>query len=79
MGFFSMNSMDMSTLQIPVSNEIAAIFLNLPPIRRELLSRLISDFIAGKLDVLELMDYLSDRAAERGLTEAELERLLSEI
>jgi hypothetical protein len=69
----------MTTLQIPVSNEIAIIFQALPSIRRELLSKLISDFIAGKLDVLELMDYISDRAAERGLTEDELAKLLADV
>lgn len=68
----------MSTLQIQVPDDVAIRFRQLPENRKQLFAILLADFLRGNLDVLTFMNYLSDRAAERGLTEEKLQELLAE-
>lgn len=66
----------MSTLQILVPDTTAQQYNRLSAEQKLALSTLITDSIGDTTDLLDVMDYISFKAAKRGLTEDKLNDLL---
>jgi type IV secretory pathway VirD2 relaxase len=65
----------MTTLQLPVPEAAARRFRNLSE-QQTLVSQLLADCLAEPTILVEVMDYLSFKAEQRGLTPEALQRLI---
>lgn len=68
----------MTTVQIPVPDATAKQYQQLTTEQRNALSALITDSLAERTDLLDVMDYISFKAAKRGLTPDKLDELLAD-
>ena len=68
----------MTTLQIPVPDTTAQQYSRLSNEQRSALSALITDSLTETTDLLDIMDYISFKAAKRGLTQDQLNELLAD-
>jgi hypothetical protein len=68
----------MITLQIPVPESTAQRFESLSAQQQTLVSQLVIDCLAEPTSLLDVMDYISFKAGQRGLTPDILQRLLDE-
>lgn len=68
----------MTTLKIPVPDSTAQQYQKLSAEQKNALSILIADSLTETTDVLDLMDYISFKAAKRGLTQDILNELLAD-
>ena len=68
----------MTTLQIPVPDSTAQKYQKLSAEQKNALSILIADSLTETTDVLDVMDYISFKAAKRGLTQDILNKLLAD-
>ncbi|GAB4044548.1 hypothetical protein [Spirosoma jeollabukense] len=66
----------MTTLQIPVPDSTAQQYQKLSAEQKNVLAILIADSLTETTDVLDVMDYISFKAAKRGLTPDILNELL---
>ncbi|MGA0560220.1 hypothetical protein ACO2Q8_26390 [Larkinella sp. VNQ87] len=64
----------MTLLQLPVPEETAQRFRTLSEQQQILLSQLVTDCLAESGNLLEVMDYISFKATQRGLTPDLLQR-----
>ena len=68
----------MSTLQISVPDSAAQQYSLLSDEQKQTFSALIADSLSDKTDLLDVMDYISFKAAKRGLTQEKLNELLAD-
>jgi cell division protein ZapA (FtsZ GTPase activity inhibitor) len=72
----------MSTITIEVDDEVADLFQLATPADREKLTALVAIMVRGlakpRRPLAEIMDEIGERAAQRGMTEAKLNKILSE-
>ena len=68
----------MTTLQISVPETTAEQYQRLTDEQKDALSALISDSLSETTDLLDVMDYISFKAAKRGLTPEKLNDLLAD-
>lgn len=68
----------MTTLQLPVPEATAQRFESLSTQQQLLLSQLVVDCLAESTSLLGVMDYISFKAEQRGLTPDILQQLLDE-
>lgn len=68
----------MTLLQISVPKTTADRFQSLSVQQQTLVSQLVTDCLAEPASLAEVMDYISFKAAQRGLTPEILEQLLDE-
>jgi hypothetical protein len=68
----------MTIVQIPVPETTAEQYQRLTDEQKNALSALITDSLSEKTDLLDVMDYVSFKAAKRGLTPDNLEGLLAD-
>ncbi|WP_460916049.1 hypothetical protein, partial [Spirosoma areae] len=67
----------MTTLQISVPETTAQQYSRLSNEQKNALSALITDSLTETTDLLDVMDYISFKAAKRGLTQDKLNELLA--
>lgn len=67
-----------TTLQIPVPDTTAKQYSHLSNEQRNAISTLIADSLTETTDLLDVMDYISFKAAKRGLTQDKLNELLAD-
>ena len=68
----------MTTVQISVPETTAEQYQRLTDEQKKALSALISDSLSETTDLLDVMDYISFKAAKRGLTSEKLNELLAD-
>lgn len=68
----------MTIVQIPVPKTTAEQYQRLTTQQKNVLSELITDSLSEKTDLLDVMDYISFKAAKRGLTPDKLDELLAD-
>ena len=68
----------MTILQIPVPETTAERFRALSTQQQTLVSQLVTDCLTEQSNLAEVMDYISFKATQRGLTPDILQRLLDE-
>ena len=68
----------MTVLQIPVPDTTAQRFQALSEQQQTLVSQLVADCLAEPTSLSAVMDYMSFKATQRGLTPDVLQRLLDE-
>ncbi len=69
----------MTMLQIPVSDSTAQRFQSLSGQQQLWVAQLVTDSLAEPTHLADVMDYISFKATQRGLTPDILERLLNEL
>lgn len=68
----------MTVLQLPVPDSTAKRFDALSVQQQQLLSQLVADCLAESASLTSVMDYISFKATQRGLTPDLLQQLLKE-
>ena len=68
----------MTIVQISVPETTAEQYQRLTDEQKNALSALITDSLNEKTDLLDVMDYMSFKAAKRGLTPDKLDELLAD-
>ena len=68
----------MTILQIPVSDNTAKRFRTLSEQQQTLVSQLVADCLSEPTSLTDVMDYISFKATQKGLTPDILQRLLDE-
>lgn len=68
----------MTTLQLPVPEAAAQRFRDLSAQQQTLVSQLLADCLAEPTSLLDVMDYVSFKATQRGLTPDLLQHLLDD-
>lgn len=68
----------MTTLQIPVPDTTAQQYSRLSDEQKTALSALIVNTLTETTDLLDVMDYISFKAAKRGLTPDKLDEFLAD-
>ncbi len=68
----------MTVLQLPVPDATAQRFNGLSEQQQTLVSQLVADCLAEPTSLTDVMDYISFKANQRGLTPDILQRLLDE-
>lgn len=68
----------MTIVQVPVTESTAEQYQRLTDEQKSALSALITDSLSEPTDLLDVMDYVSFKAAKRGLTPEKLDELLAD-
>ena len=68
----------MTIVQIPVPDTTAKQYQRLTTEQKNALSALITDSLNENTDLLDVIDYISFKAAKRGLTSEKLNELLAD-
>ena len=68
----------MTILQIPVPEATADRFRSLSEQQQSLISQLVADCLSEPSSLTDVMDYISFKATQRGLTPEILQRLVDE-